>query len=137
MPYLCIVHLKFICMKNFFRFLLMSLFLMTSFSAASCSDDDDDPAGDNSIVGTWGQVNDYGTVITVRFNSNKTGVIDFVYPDGSGSSTENFEYDYLPEDRYLEVIGSQLDGEYVITLTAAKIHLKKYGENKVYEFTRK
>jgi len=47
------------------------------------------------------------------------------------------EGEFEEEDRYLEVIGSQLDGEYVITLTATKIHLKKYGENKVYEFTRK
>lgn len=124
-------------MKNFFRFLLMSLFLATSFSAASCSDDDDDPAGNNSIVGTWGQVNDYGTIITLRFNSNKTGVIDFVYPDGSGSSTENLEYDYQPEERYLEIIGSQLDGEYEITLTATKLRLKKYYGNTGYEFTRK
>ncbi len=115
----------------------MSLFLATSFSAASCSDDDDNPAANNSIVGAWEQTNDYGTVITVQFKSNKTGVIDFVYPDGSGSSTENFEYDYQPEERYLEIIGSRLKGEYEVTLTATKIRLKNYYENKVYEFTRK
>ncbi len=124
-------------MKNFFRFLLMSLILATSFSAVSCSDDDDDAAANDSIVGSWEQVNDYGTVITLRFNSNKTGVIEFVYPDGSGSSTENLEYDYLPEDRYLEIFGSQLDGEYEVSLTATKLRLKNYSVNVAYEFTRK
>lgn len=113
----------------------MSLILATSFSAVSCNDDDDDLASANSIVGTWMQVNDYGTIITVQFRANKTGVIDFVYPDGSGSSTENFEYDYLPEDRYLEIIGSSLDGVYDVTLTATKIRLS-HGLT-YYEFTRK
>jgi len=122
-------------MKNFFRFLLMSLFLATSFSVASCSDDDD-PAGGNSIVGAWEQVDEDGT-ITVRFNSNKTGVIDYVSADGSGSVKENFEYDYQPEERYLEIIGSELDGEYEVTLTATKIRLKNYYDGEYYELTRK
>ncbi len=127
-------------MKKFFRFLMMALMVSMTCSLASCSDDDGDD-GDSaysSIVGAWQQTNQAGTLITLTFNKGKTGTILFVYPDGSGSSTENFEYDYIEEDRYIEILGSQLDGEYIVTVTARTLRLKDYWYGDTYyEFTKK
>jgi len=132
MPYLCIVHLKFIRMKNFFRFLLMSLFLATSFSAVSCSDDDDDPAGNNSIVGTWTWTGEDIT-LTAQFNPDKTGAL--IVATGGRNLTESFEYDYLPEERRMEIIGSTLEGVYEVTMTATQLRLRDSGG--YWEFSRK
>ncbi len=123
-------------MKKLFRFLVVSLLLAAGLSAISCSDDNNDTYND-SIVGTWEQVNDYGTVITVRFNANKSGSVHFVYPNNIGDKTENLEYDYMHEDRFLKIIGSSLKGEYEVTLTATKLQLHPYYENTYIEFTRK
>ncbi len=123
---------------HFFFAMLMATFVMCSFS--SCSDDKDDISSSNSaIVGSWQQTNSAGTLITVKFNSNKTGAIKYVYPDGSGNSTENFEYDYREDDRYLTIIGSQLGGYYDVTITANKLRLYYIDDDYIehfYEFTR-
>ncbi len=109
----------------------MSLFLATSFSAVSCSDDDDDSAANDSIVGTWTWTGENIT-LTAQFNSDKTGAL-VVAADGT-SITESFEYDYLPEERYLEIIGSELEGKYEVTMTATKLRLRDSGG--YWEFSR-
>lgn len=114
----------------------MSLFLATSFSAASCSDDDDDPAGDNSIVGTWICFAD-DLSLTVQFNPDKTGSL-IVSEDGTSLSlTERFEYDYQPEKRDLVIIGSMLDGHYEVALAGKSLRLTNGYEGIYYQFTRK
>ncbi len=120
-------------MKNFFRFLLMSLFLATSLvSAVSCSDDDDDAAASDSIVGTWTwSGEDYS--LTAQFNPNKTGTL-IVATDGR-SLTESFEYDYQPEKRHIVIIDSTLEGEYEVTMTATQLLLRDNGG--YWEFSRK
>lgn len=121
------------------KFLSMMLVMLAmSVCMAGCSNDDDDSefVGDSaSIVGSWVQTNEYGTLITLYFKSDKTGVINYTYSDMSGDSNENFEYDYIEKDRSLVIIGSQLSGSYYVTLTATKLILSD-GDHS-YAFTRK
>lgn len=81
------------------KFLSMMLVMLAmSVCMAGCSNDDDDSefVGDSaSIVGSWVQTNEYGTLITLYFKADKTGVINYTYSDMSGDSNENFEYDYI------------------------------------------
>lgn len=121
------------------KFLSMMLVMLAmSVCMAGCSNDDDDSefVGDSaSIVGSWVQTNEYGTLITLYFKSDKTGVINYTYSDMSGDSNENFEYDYIEKDRSLVIIGSQLSGSYYVTLTATKLILSDGDYS--YAFTRK
>lgn len=119
---------------------LSMLLMMVALSVCmvSCGDDDDDEKEPTaSIVGNWVQTNNAGTVITLQFRANKTGIINYTYADGSGDSNENFEYDYIEKDRSLTIIGSQLSGVYYVTLTATKLILVEFGESNGYEFTKK
>jgi len=128
-------------MKKLFRFLILSLFLATGLSAISCSDDNK-VTYDNSIIGTWEQINSAGTVITLQFNPDKTGTVKFAYPDG-GYKIESLEYDYLPEERDLEIVVGPEDllGYYDVILSATKLRLEgyRYVDNMhvAYQFTRK
>ena len=121
------------------KFLSMMLVMLAmSVCMAGCSNDDDDSefVGDSaSIVGNWVQTNEYGTLITLYFKADNTGVINYTYSDMSGDSNENFEYDYIEKDRSLVIIGSQLSGSYYVTLTATKLILSD-GDHS-YAFTRK
>lgn len=111
--------------------------LAMSVCMVSCgSDDDDKDGGSNAIVGKWTQTNAAGTVITLTFNSNKTGKINYTYTDNSGDSNENFEYDYIAGERNLTIINSQLNGEYEVTLTATTLRLKNINSANVYDFTK-
>lgn len=103
----------------------------------SCSKDDDSDDTLTSIIGEWTQVNNAGTLITVKFNSNKTGNINFTYADGSGDSNENFEYDYIKDERKLTIIGSSLNGQYTVTLTNTVLLLSDMYEGYSYKFTKK
>lgn len=118
---------------------LSMLLMMVALSVCmtACGDDgEDEPAGTSaSIIGNWTQTNDAGTVITLQFKANKTGIIHYVYGDGSGDTNENFEYDYIEKDRLLTIIGSQLGGLYYVTLTATKLILSD--DSSAYEFTKK
>lgn len=118
---------------------LSMLLMMVALSVCnvSCGDDDaDEQAGTTaSIIGNWVQTNKAGTVITLQFRTNKTGVINYVFSDGSGDTNQNFEYDYIEKDRSLTIIGSQLQGVYYVTLTATKLILSD--ADGAYEFTKK
>lgn len=123
-------------MKNL-KFLSMLLFIITCSFMVSCSKDDDSDDTLTSIIGEWTQVNNAGTLITVKFNSNKTGNINFTYADGSGDSNENFEYDYIKDERKLTIIGSSLNGQYTVTLTNTVLLLSDMYEGYSYKFTKK
>lgn len=123
-------------MKNL-KFLSMLLFIITCSFMVSCSKDDDSDDTLTSIIGEWTQVNNAGTLITVKFNSNKTGNINFTYADGSGDSNENFEYDYIKDERKLTIIGSSLNGQYSVTLTNTVLLLSDMYEGYSYKFTKK
>lgn len=108
------------------KFLSMMLVMLAmSVCMAGCSNDDDEKLAGNSasIIGNWVQTNEYGTLITLQFKADKSGVINYTYSDGSGDSNENFEYDYIEKDRSLVIIGSQLGGSYYVTVTATKLIL--------------
>jgi len=125
--------------------LLMMLFALTITGLAftGCSDDEDEAVQQsqtNSLVGKWRQTNSSGTVITLTFNSNRTGNCHYKFPNGN-TETEKFEYQYIPIDLYLRVIGDcQLEGDYDVTITATKLRLGfydyEYGASNYYEFTR-
>lgn len=122
---------------------LSMLLIMVAMSVCmtSCGDDDDDdvPNASASIVGKWTQTNDAGTVIILKFNSDKTGTINFTYSDGSGDKNENFEYDYIISnsgERILTIIGSSLAGAYKVTLSATKLQLRSDSSSYYYEFTK-
>lgn len=129
------------------RFLAMMIaMVMACASLTSCSDDpkpveeEKQPAAPSSaLIGTWVQTNDYGTVITLTFNEGGTGRINYTYPDGSGDSNENFEYDYDSVDRDLTVIGSQLNGNYDVVVTATILQLTGWTSDGrvVYEFRKR
>lgn len=118
---------------------LSMLLMMVALSVCmvSCDDGGGEKEPTASIIGNWVQTNNAGTVITLQFRANKTGIINYTYADGSGDSNENFEYDYIEKDRSLTIIGSQLSGVYYVTLTATKLILVEFGESNGYEFTKK
>lgn len=120
-------------MKAITKYLMMMVLLL-AMSSSSCRDDDEDIVK-VSIVGKWEQVNSAGTVITVTFNSNRTGVVHYLYTNNTGDENENFEYDYIDSDRSLTVIGSQLNGVYYVTLTATKLVLSN--SKHTYSFDKK
>jgi len=122
-------------MKAITKYLMMMIAMLAmSVSFSSCGDDDED-IEKVSIVGKWEQVNSAGTVITVTFNSNRTGVVHYLYTNNTGDENENFEYDYIDSDRSLTVIGSQLNGVYYVTLTATKLVLSN--SKHTYSFDKK
>ncbi len=92
------------------------------------------------LVGSWAQTNSAGTVITLTFNANQTGNCHYKFPNGNTES-EYFEYQYIPEELFLRVIGdTQLEGDYDVTITATKLRLTfydyDYGSTNYYEFSR-
>lgn len=122
-------------MKAITKYLMMIVAMLAmSVSFSSCDPDDGD-IEKVSIVGKWEQVNSAGTVITVTFNSNRTGVVHYLYTNNTGDENENFEYDYIDSDRSLTVIGSQLNGVYYVTLTATKLVLSN--SKHTYSFDKK
>ena len=129
-------------MKTKFTYLwmvVMTMVLALGFTA--CSDDDDPIGAEASIIGEWEQINDSGTYFLINFRSDKTGRIEYTYSDGSGGGNENFEYDYIETERSLTIIGSQLDGDYSVTLTSTTLRLNElnYQGNATgtyYDFTR-
>ena len=64
-------------MKTMKYLSMMLVMLAMSVCMFSCGDDDDDIP--NTITGKWTQTNGAGTVITLTFNSNKTGKINYNY----------------------------------------------------------
>lgn len=120
-------------MKTMKYLSMMLIMLAMSVCVSSCGDDDDDNEVPSTIIGKWTQTNNAGTVITLTFNSNKTGKINYSYSDASGDSNENFEYEFIEKDRTLTIINSQLNGEYEVTLTATTLRLKG---SKTYDFTK-
>ena len=123
-------------MKNL-KFLagLMIMSMMVCFT--SCSSDSDSGSSVDSIVGSWKQINDYGTEITITFNINKTGRVQYEYPEDGGGSYEIFEYYYDIEDKELTVTGdTQLRGKYDVVITATKLILEDYYDGIQYEFKR-
>ena len=119
---------------KFFAMMIAMVAMCVNFS--SCGGGGDDPDIDKvSIVGKWEQVNSAGTVITVTFKSNRTGVVHYLYTNNTGDENENFEYDYIDSDRSLTVIGSQLNGVYYVTLTATKLVLSN--SKHTYSFDKK
>ncbi len=124
------------------KYLSMMLFMViASVCFSACGDDDDDPVKNSpSIIGKWQQINNAGTVITITFNNDRTGVINYVYPDNVGDENENFEYDYINENRNLTIVGSQLRGKYYVTITATQLLLSTIEEKEedviTYSFSK-
>lgn len=127
-----------------FTLVMMCLFISGGVFC-SCSDDDnnDAPVGNSSIVGTWTQTNDAGTVIDLIFSSNKSGQIVYNYKTGN-SATEFFEYVYTVDtdgDAYLRIVSEdcQLAGSYDVYVTPTMLTLEAYlSSGKVtYQFKKK
>ena len=123
-------------MKNL-KFLagIMIMSMMVCFT--SCSGDGDSGSPVDSIVGSWKQVNDYGTEITITFNSDRTGRVQYEYTEDRGGSYEKFEYYYDTVEKELTVTGeTQLNGRYDVVMTATKLILEKSYDDIVFEFKR-
>ena len=95
--------------------LLMMLFALatTGVLFTGCDKDEDQvQVQATGLVGSWAQTNSAGTVITLTFNANQTGNCHYKFPNGNTES-EYFEYQYIPEELFLRVIGdTQLEGDY-------------------------
>jgi len=117
---------------------LVAMLLSLCFMACSSDGDDNNVSGSSLIVGSWKQTNSYGTVITLTFNSNKTGVVTYThYDDGrqTGSKTENFEYVYDSAEQEVKIYGdTQIDGEWDVTITATLLILEDGSHQ--YRFTK-
>lgn len=106
----------------------------------SCDKNDDDKPTTVSILGSWQQTNDYGTVITLTFNKDTSGSVLFQYANGD-SAHEKFSYefvDYMGAERWITIIGSSLEGEFDVVLTATRLRLSYYsnGADHYLDFTR-
>ena len=92
---------------NNLKFMAMAMFVaLMSLSFTACSDDDEDNGPDtNSIVGVWENgdyyiEDNYGRdqlgTLRIQFNSNKTGVMTFIFNNSSISPSEYpFEYSFV------------------------------------------
>ncbi len=119
-------------MKNFKLFLMMFCATLALGTFTACDDDDDVQTG---LIGSWIQ-EDEDSSVTVSFYGNGKGKVHFVYKTTTGKDeiNENFEYAFDKEDSYLEIIGSTLEGEYYVTVTASVLRLTGGGYR--YELTR-
>lgn len=124
---------------KYLNYLLAVLCIAIAPLMTSCDKDSDDQPTTVSIIGSWQQTNDAGTVITVVFNKNTSGTVSFKYENGD-SSIENFSYSYGESggDKWVTIIDSSLEGEYDVVLTATKLRLEFYrnGDRRFYEFKR-
>lgn len=116
-------------MRKTFRFIgmvLLTVLMCVGFTACS-SDDDDDANGSSSIVGTWKYIDSYeDEMLTMTFNSNKTGVLTVTYYDDgrqTSSTTENFEYSYNATEEEITIVGSDLEGTYSVKITSSYLVL--------------
>ena len=116
-------------MKTKFTYLwmvVMTMVLALGFTACS---DDDEPAGSSaSILGSWETTTDSGSDhLLVTFNSGKRGELTVTSYDDKGnelqSITQGFEYDYREAERLLYIIGSALDADYRVVLSASTLRL--------------
>ncbi len=119
-------------MKLFKYFLIFTTLVASSVFFTSCDKDEEFESG--SIVGSWTQTNSSGTVITLKFNSDTSGSVKFVYPDNIGTDVENFSYDYVKNDRWLRIMGSSLAGDYEVSVSSSTLQLIDY--DGYYEFKR-
>ncbi len=128
--------------KVFKNFVLVLFLALTSMMTACGSDDEPNNLSNNSIIGTWSQTNDYGTIIDITFNSNQKGSIVYTYPSGS-TSTEFFEYTYKVDsdgDATLNILSEecQLEGSYDVVITPNQLTLETWDNgHSVYRFKRK
>lgn len=118
---------------------LVAVLMSFCFTACSSDDDDNDISNGTNIVGSWKQTNSAGTVITLTFNSNKTGMVTYVYYDDNnrqtGSATENFEYIYNSTENEVKIYGdTQIEGDWDVTITATMLILEGGGHQ--YRFTK-
>lgn len=124
-------------MKNL-KFITGLLFFVLAVGFTSCSSDDDDKNTiTDSIIGSWKQTNDYGTEITLTFNKNRTGKVNYEYPEDGGGSYEVFEYYYDIEEKELRITGdTQLSGWYDVVITATKLILVDDHDDIEYHFKK-
>lgn len=124
---------------KYLKYLFAVLCITIAPIMTSCDKNSDDQPATVSIIGSWQQTNDAGTVITVVFNKNTTGTVSFKYENGD-SSIENFSYSYGESggDKWVTIIDSSLEGEYDVVLTATRLRLEFYrnGDRRFYEFKR-
>lgn len=120
-------------MKLFKYFLIFAAVVASSVLFTSCDKDEEFESG--GILGSWTQTNSSGTVITLKFNSNTSGSIKFEYPNNMGTDVENFSYDYVKDERWLRIMGSSLEGNYSVSVSASTLQLIDY-EGYYYEFKR-
>ncbi len=125
---------------KYLKYLLTVLCIAIAPIMTSCDkNDNDDQPGTVSIIGSWQQINNAGTVITLVFNKDTTGTVTFKYENGD-STIENFSYSYVEDsgEKWITVIDSSLEGEYDVVLTATKLRLEFYENgNRIYfEFER-
>lgn len=131
-------------MKAFLRYfcVLVAVAMVGAF-ATSCEkvENNKESFEAGSIYGTWSQTNSSGTLITIAFNKNSTGYVNYAYPNGD-SSRENFTFDYHQDNRYLQVLETscQLCGYYDVAVSAKRLELMGYnyyvGDDVWYVFTR-
>lgn len=130
--------------KIYKQLFITVLTVMMACSFTACSDDKDEPGnGSASVVGTWFQENNSGTIITLTFNSNQKGSIKYEHKSGT-DMTEYFEYS-INTDRdgittlYVTSDDCQLSGEYEVKVTPSTLTLigRINGDYGTYQFKKK
>lgn len=127
-------------MKNFLKYGFLSLILACSITA--CSDKDDEPSGDESIVGSWQNVTDLATEMGVtnylRFESNGDYYeINIFEPDEDDPEGWSYtlEGHWVKNGNSLTVSGDEIIGvtSTIKTLTDKKLVLTTMGMTMEYK----
>lgn len=115
-------------MEKIYAKVMIAILAMLAFiPMTSCSDDNDEPDPKSEIYGAWQQENSMGTLITITFQSDMNGDIEYIYPSGK-KSMEYFEYSYTVSNtgnRILNIMSEdcQLHGRYYVEVTNTYIEL--------------
>lgn len=112
---------------GFFSLLMLSL---VSIGFVSCSDDDDDDEK-SSVVGTWSN-REGSEALTLKFNSNGSGVVTATYYDSySGKQTETMNFTYVMLDNESGIMTWKYYDSYYGELVTESISFEVYN-NKLY-----
>lgn len=112
---------------GFFSILMLSL---VSIGFVSCSDDDDDDEK-STVVGTWSN-REGSEALTLKFNSNGSGVATATYYDSySGKQTETMNFTYVMLDNESGIMTWKYYDSYYGELVTESISFEVYN-NKLY-----
>lgn len=117
-------------MSTNLRFFAMLFVAMGVLFFTSCENQEEPAYESGQIVGEWSlELGEIDEIWEVRFNKDSTGKMIVTDTNTGDTATYNFSYDYLMDDRYLQVLETTcpLSGSYDVMVSAKRLEL--YGYN--------